>query len=291
MQLAFIIGVVTAVACTLGGYAFEGGHLSVLADAAPMEIVIMGGTAAGGFIIGNPKPVKKGVAKAMKLLFQKPKFNKASYIELLSMMYLMFKLAKTKGMLALEAHVEKPEESSIFQAYPSFLHNHHALEFFCDYLRLFTLGADKPYEIEALMDEELEVHHAENEAVSGAVQSIADAMPAIGIVAAVLGVIHTMGAIAEPPEVLGKLIGGALVGTFMGVWTAYGFIGPMGTFIKGTLDAESRYLQCLKIGMLAHLQGFAPSISVEYARKTLMNDVRPTFTEVEEATQALSAPS
>ncbi len=291
MSLNFFIGVITAIVCTLGGYVGAGGHLSVLADAAPLEIVIMGGTAAGGFIIANPKNVKKGVGQSMKLLIKKPKFTKESYIELLSLMYQIFKLAKTKGMLALEAHVEKPEESSIFQAFPGFLHNHHAVEFFCDYLRLFTLGADKPFEIEALMDEELEVHHAENEAVAGALQNIADGMPAIGIVAAVLGVIHTMGAISEPPEVLGRLIGGALVGTFMGVWMAYGFIGPMGTFIKTTQEAESKYLQCLKIGMLAHLQGFAPSISVEYARKTLMADVRPSFTEVEEATQALPAPS
>ncbi len=291
MNPNFLIGVVTAVACTLGGYMGAGGHLQVLIDAAPLEIVIMGGTAAGGFIIANPKPVKKGVAKGMKLLMKKPKFTRESYIELLSLMYQMFKLAKTKGMLALEAHVEKPEESSIFQAFPGVLQNHHAVEFFCDYLRLFTLGADKPFEIEALMDEELEVHHAENEAVATAVQNIADGMPAIGIVAAVLGVIHTMGAITEPPEVLGRLIGGALVGTFMGVWTAYGFIGPMGSFIKATLEAESKYLQCMKVGMLAHLQGFAPSISVEYARKTLLSDVRPTFSEVEEATQALSAPS
>lgn len=291
MSLNFFIGVITAIVCTIGGYVGAGGHMSVLVDAAPLEIVIMGGTAAGGFIISNPKPVKKRVARAMKLLVKKQKFSKQSYIELLSLMYQMFKLAKTKGMLALEAHVENPEESSIFQEFPSFLSNHHAVEFFCDYLRLFTLGADKPYEIEALMDEELEVHHSENETTAGAVQNIADAMPAIGIVAAVLGVIHTMGAITEPPEVLGRLIGGALVGTFMGVWTAYGFIGPMGTYIKNTLEAESKYLQCLKVGMLAHLQGFAPSISVEYARKTLMSDVRPTFMEVEEATQALTAPS
>jgi len=291
MSFNFFIGLITAIACTLGGYVGAGGHLQVLADAAPLEIVIMGGTAAGGFIIANPRPVKKGVAKALKLLFKKPKFDKASYIELLSLMYQMFKLAKTKGMLALEAHVEKPEESSIFQAFPGVLHNHHALVFFCDYLRLFTLGADKPFEIEALMDEELEVHHAENENIVGAVQSVADGMPAIGIVAAVLGVIHTMGAISEPPEVLGRLIGGALVGTFMGVWSSYGIIGPIGNFLKTTLDAESKYLQCLKVGMLAHLQGFAPSISIEYARKALLSDVRPTFTEVEEATQALTAPS
>lgn len=291
MSLNFIIGAITAIACTLGGFVAAGGHLSVLADAAPLELVIMGGTAAGGFIIANPKPVKQGAGRAMKLLFKKPKFTTESYIELLCVLYQMFKLAKTKGMLSLEAHVENPEDSAIFQEFPGFLANHHAVEFLCDYLRMFTLGADKPYEIEALMDEELDVHHQEQEAVITSVNNIADGMPAIGIVAAVLGIIHTMGAITEPPEILGKLIGGALVGTFMGVWLAYGFIGPVAGFLKNTLDAESRYLQCMKLGMLAHLQGFAPAISIEYARKTLLSDVRPTFIEVEEATQTLSAPS
>ena len=290
MSPNLFIGIIVAVACTLGGYILAGGHMSVLIDAAPLEIMIRGGTAAGGFIISNPPAVKKAVVQGLKRLVRKPKYDKNSYIEVLSMMYQLFKLAKTKGMLALEAHVENPHESSIFQEFPGFLHDHHAVEFVCDYLRLVTLGSDKPHEIEALMDEELEVHHNENAAVGAAIMFVADSMPAIGIVAAVLGVIHTMGAITEPPEVLGQLIGGALVGTFMGVWVSYGFIGPMGNSVNQALEAESRYLQCLKVGILGHLQGFAPSISIEYARKTLLSSVRPTFAEVEEATQALPPP-
>ena len=141
------------------------------------------------------------------------------------------------------------------------------------------------------MDEEIEVHHAEDHAIVSAINNVADGMPAIGIVAAVLGVIHTMGSITEPPEVLGRLIGGALVGTFMGVWTSYGVIAPMANSMRAILEAESKYMQCMKIGLLAHLQGFAPSISIEYARKALFSDVRPTFAEVEEATSALPAPT
>lgn len=289
--MKFIIGILTAVICTLGGYVAEGGHLEVLAEAAPMEIVIMGGSAAAGFIIGNPKVVISRTFKAIKLLLQGPRYKKTHYIELLSLLYQMFKLAKTKGMLALESHIEKPEESAIFSAFPNFLKEHHALEFFCDYARLMTLGSDKPFEIEALMDEELEVHHNEQAAIVNAINSVADSMPAIGIVAAVLGVIHTMGAISEPPEVLGRLIGGALVGTFMGVWSGYAFIGPMARSLEQRYASEGHYFQCLKIGILAHLQGFAPAISVEYARKTIESDVRPSFSEVEEATQALPAPT
>lgn len=287
----FIIGIVTVFACTFGGYLAQGGHIHVLAEAAPLELVIMMGTVAGGFIIANPTVVIKRTLRGFKLLVQKPKYSKASYIELLCMMYSVFKLIKTKGLLTLEQHVENPETSTVFGAFPGFQHNHHAIDFFCDYLRLITLGSDKPYELEALMDEEIEVHHSEDQTIVGAVQTVADSLPAIGIVAAVLGVIHTMGSITEPPEVLGRLIGGALVGTFMGVWLAYGFIGPMSNSLGAILNAEGKYLQCLKVGLLAHLQGFAPSISIEYARKTLLSDVRPTFVEVEEATSALPAPT
>ena len=286
-----IIGIITVVACTLGGYIMQGGHMQVLVKAAPLELLIMGGTVAGSFIIANPSVVIKKTLRSLGLLLKKPKYSKASYIELLCMMYQVFKLAKTKGLLTLEQHIENPHESSLFGQFPGFQNNHHATDFFCDYLRLVTLGSDKPYELEALMDEEIETHHSEDNAMVTALQNIADGLPAIGIVAAVLGVIHTMGSISEPPEVLGRLIGGALVGTFMGVWMAYGCFGPMANSLKSILEAESKYFQCLKIGLLAHLQGFAPSISIEYARKTLLSDVRPTFTEVEEATQALPAPT
>ena len=287
----FLIGLVTVIACTMGGYILQGGHMHVLIQAAPLELVIMGGTVAGGFIISNPGAVIKRTMKSMGKLMKKPKYNKAAYIELLCMMYQVFKLAKTKGLLTLEQHIEKPEESSLFGNFPGFQHDHHACTFFCDYLRLITLGSDKPYELEALMDEELEVHHHEDNGVYMALQNIADGLPAIGIVAAVLGVIHTMGSITEPPEVLGRLIGGALVGTFMGVWIAYGYVGPAANSMKAILESESKYMQCLKLGLLAHLQGFAPSISIEYARKSLFSDVRPSFAEVEEATMALPAPT
>jgi chemotaxis protein MotA len=286
-----IIGLLTVIACTFGGYVLEGGHMEVLLKAAPLELVIMGGTVAGGFIIGNPSIVMKRTMRGIGMLLKKPKYNKAAFVEALCMMYQVFKLAKTKGLLVLEQHIEKPHDSALFGNFPGFQHNHHATDFFCDYLRLVTLGSDKPYELEALMDEEIEVHHGEDAAMVGALQTVADSLPAIGIVAAVLGVIHTMGSITEPPEVLGRLIGGALVGTFMGVWMAYGFIGPMANSMKAILEAESKYLQCLKIGLLAHLQGFAPSISIEYARKALLSDVRPTFAEVEEATSVLPAPT
>jgi chemotaxis protein MotA len=277
-----IIGFLLVIFCTLGGYMALGGHIEVLIQ--PFELLIIGGSAVGAFVISNPKPVLRRLFKEIGRAMRGSKYDKTSYLELLCMMYAVFKVAKTKGMLALEQHIEKPEESTIFQQFPKFTSDHHAVEFFCDYLRLVSLGSDKSYELETLMDEEIEVHHAEEYAVADALQTMADGMPALGIVAAVLGVIKTMGAITEPPEVLGHLIGAALVGTFLGVWMAYGFIGPIASALKALYDAETKYFQCMKVGLIAHLQGYAPSISVEYARKALMSDTRPAFLEVEEAT-------
>jgi len=283
--MLFISGVLVVVVCVFGGYVAMGGHISVLWQ--PFEFVIILGAAIGAFVISNPGSVLKATLRGFGKLLKGPKYKKAAYLELLSLMYQVFKLAKTKGMLALETHVEKPEESTLFAQFPNFAKDHHALEFLCDYLRLMTLGTENPYEVEALMDAEIETHHHEQEQISGAVQGMADALPALGIVAAVLGVIHTMGSITEPPAVLGHLIGGALVGTFFGVFVAYGFIGPMSSSLKASFEAEGKYLQCIKAGLLAHLQGYAPAVAVEFARKALLSDVRPDFYEVEKATGEL----
>jgi chemotaxis protein MotA len=279
----FIIGFVVVAGSVIGGYIALGGHLGVLFQ--PFEFVIIAGAALGSFVISNPKSVIGGTAKSFGTLLKGPKYNKESYLELLSVLYSVFRLAKSKGDLALEGHVEKPEESTIFNKFPKFMAEHHSLEFLCDYLRLLTLGASTSHEVEAVMDQELETHHNEAHAISGAVSQLGDAFPALGIVAAVLGVIHVMGSITEPPEVLGHLIGGALVGTFFGILMSYGLVGPMGTSLENTFNADAKYMECIKVGIIAHMQGYAPQVSVEFARKVLNSSVRPTFAEVEEQIQ------
>jgi chemotaxis protein MotA len=282
-----IVGSVIVLASVIGGYMAGGGHLDVLFQ--PFEVLIIVGSAIGGFVTSNRKPVLNGAAKAIPALIKPEKYDKEAFLELLSLLYSVFKLAKTKGALALEQHVEKSEESTLFQRFPRFYSDHHAMTFICDYLRLLTLGTDNHHEMETLMDEDIETSQAEHQAVVSAVTSVADALPALGIVAAVLGVIHTMGSITEPPAVLGHLIGGALVGTFMGVLLSYGFVAPIASAIKARGEAEERYFLCIKAGILAYMQGYAPSVAVEFARKALNTDVRPTFYEVEEAVDNLPA--
>jgi chemotaxis protein MotA len=283
----FIIGSVIVLGSVATGYLANGGHPGVLWQ--PFELLIILGAAAGGFVTANRKPVLAGTSKAVMGLLKAEKYDKKAYLELLSLLYAVFKMAKTKGALALEQHVEKPEESSLFQQYPKFHHDHHAVVFLCDYLRLLTLGTDNHHEMESLMDQEIETHHEEEHAIVNAIQTIADGLPALGIVAAVLGVIHTMGSITEPPAVLGELIGGALVGTFCGVLFAYGFVGPIAGAVRSRSDAEVKYYLCIKAGLLAYMQGYAPAVAVEFARKSLNSDVRPTFYEVEEAVEAAPA--
>jgi chemotaxis protein MotA len=282
-----IIGALVVVGCVAGSFLAQGGHLGVLWQ--PFEFIIIFGSGVGSYIIANPKTVLGKTMGGLGSVFKGAKYKKDDYLDLLSLLYQIFRLAKTKGMLALESHVENPHESELFSKYPGFLANHHAEEFLCDYLRLMTMGTDNPQELEALMDLELDTHHQEAHRISHALQQLAESFPGLGIVAAVLGVIHTMGSITEPPAVLGHLIGAALVGTFLGILLCYGFVGPMATALKGNQDGEHSYFTCIKAGLIAHLQGYAPAVSVEFARKILQSHTRPSFQELEEATQNATA--
>jgi chemotaxis protein MotA len=283
-----IIGIVVVFGCVFGAYAVHGGHLGVLWQ--PSEFVIILGAGIGAMIIGSTKTGLKATAQAYKRAFKGPVYKKADYVELLSVLYQLFRLAKTKGMLALEQHVEKPDESTLFAQFPKFQHDHHAVEFLCDYLRMMTLGTENPNEVETLIDAELETHHAELHVGSHSIQSLADALPALGIVAAVLGVIHTMGSILEPPAILGGLIGAALVGTFFGILMSYGVFAPLANIVVATDNADAKYYQVMKAGLLAHMQGYPPAVSVEFARKVLWSTERPSFYEVEQAVSALPTP-
>jgi len=281
-----IIGLVIVFGCVFGGYSIHG-DMGILWQ--PIEFVIIFGAGIGAFLIGNPMTVVKGSVGAFGTLLKGPTYKKDDYMELMGMLYATFKLAKSKGDLALESHVENPHDSQLFGHFPKFQHDHHAVDFFCDYLRLLTLGAGNPHEVEAVMDQELENHHNELHSITGAFQNFADATPALGIVAAVLGVIVTMSSITEPPEILGGLIAAALVGTFSGILISYGFFAPIASSLQATYDADGHYMLAIKVGLMGHMQGYAPQVSVEFARKCLASHVRPTFAEVEDMTQNLPA--
>lgn len=283
------IGALVAVfVCTFGGFLIAGGKVSIITEvilhAMPGEGLTIMGVAICAFLIANSPHVVKETIHYLKLITKPEAHSKEDYLELLGMLYLIFRTSKQKGWLALEAHIENPEESDIFKQFPSFTKNHHAQTFLCDYLRIISLGNDNAITLEALMDQEIDTIATEKRHPGHAVQTMADGIPALGIVAAVLGVIKTMGSITEPPEVLGEMIGGALVGTFLGVWVAYGFIGPLAGAINSRAESEIKYYVCIKVAVLALLQGCAPQVAVEFARKTLHHEVQPTFLEVEEAT-------
>lgn len=283
-----IIGLVLVVVMTFGGFLVAGGHMDIITGvilkAMPGEMMIIMGVAIAAFMIANNPHVIKETLHYLKLITKPEAHSKDDYLELLGMLYLVFRTSRQKGWLALESHIENPEDSDIFKQFPSFNANHHARTFLCDYLRIISLGNDNPHNLEALMEQEIETISTEKHHPGHAVQTMADGIPALGIVAAVLGVIKTMGSITEPPEVLGKMIGSALVGTFLGVWMAYGFVGPLAGAINSRADSEVKYYICMKVAIVALLQGCAPQVAVEFARKTLHHEVQPTFLEVEEAT-------
>jgi chemotaxis protein MotA len=276
-----IIGAIVVIASVIGGYMAMGGHVEVLFQ--PFKLVIIGGSALGAFIIANPKVVVLKAFGSFGTLLRGSRYNKAAYLEFLGLLYTVFRILRTKGPKEIEEHVEDPDASDLYERFPKFKKDKYAVTFLCDYLRMVTLGTNNPHELEDLMEHEIETHEHEQQHVVHAVHNVAEGLPALGIVAAVLGVIHTMGSISEPPEILGGLIAGALVGTFLGILLSYGFVGPVAASPKSTYETEAKYLYAIKAGLLAHVQGYAPAISVEFSRKSLLSEVRPTFVEVEEA--------
>ncbi len=282
--MKFIVGLIITIGCVFGGYVLSHGHLEALVQ--PFELLIIGGGAVGSFIIANPKTVIMDVVKGIGGLFKPTLYNKAMYMDLLTLMFRLFSKARKDGLMALETDIDEPAESEIFQAFPKIIKNHHASEFISDYLRLMVGGNMNAFELENLMDVELDTHHHESNEASTALQAMADALPGFGIVAAVMGVVITMGYISEPPEVLGGHIAAALVGTFLGILLAYGFAGPMAKAIEYKAVDEAKFLECSKVCIMATLNGYTPQIAVEFGRKAIYGYLRPSFFELEEHIKA-----
>lgn len=274
-----IIGAIIVFAAVLGGFAAGGGHIASLWQ--PFELVIILGAALGGFVIANPMKVVIDSLKSIPSLVTGSKYKKADYLDALGFMYDLFSKARKEGLMGIEADIEDPGSSALFQKYSKLAKNHHACEFISDYMRLVVSGNMNPFELDNLMDIELANHHHESEAVAHAVQRVGDGLPAFGIVAAVLGIVHTMGALGGPMEELGSLVAAALVGTLSGILIAYGFVSPISTVLEGYAADESRFFACLKACILANVQGYSPQVSVEFGRKTMASDFRPSFSELE----------
>ncbi len=280
--MTFIIGLVITIGCILGGYVALGGHLYVLWQ--PYEFVIILGAAVGSFFVANPMKVVKdtgvGVIEAIKESTPKPQ----DYLDLLALMYSLMKELRSKSKTEMEAHVDNPDESELFKGYPNLLKDHAITQFICDYARLIVIGNARSHEIESLMDEEIETIGHDKLKAYHAMLGISDGLPALGIVAAVLGVIHAMGALNESPEVLGHLIGAALVGTFAGIFFSYGVFGPLATKIKSVREKKVRRYVIIKQTFLAFMNGAMPQVALEHGRKTISAYERPTINQVEEET-------
>ncbi len=282
-----LVGLGVLLVMVFGGYLLAGGKFGIILAALPFEMMMIGGAAAGAFLMANSMHDIKHTLGGFGKILKGGRYHKADYVEILSLLYWFVRLAQTKGPMALEAHIEKPEESAAFQKFPKIKADHHAVALICDYLRMVGMNADDPHQIEDVMARELKKVKEEELHASHALQNIADALPALGIVAAVLGVIKTMASIDQPPAVLGKMIGGALVGTFLGVLLAYGLVGPFAARLKGVVEEEAKYLEVIRAVLVAHLHGNAPQVAVETGRKMAPSQHMPSFQELEQSLQAL----
>jgi chemotaxis protein MotA len=275
-----IIGYVVVVGAVFGGFALGGGHLGALFQ--PVELLMIGGAAAGAFFVGNSGKSVKATLKALPTVLKGSKYSKDMYMELMALLYELLGKVRKEGLMSIEADIEKPEESPIFAKYPKIASDHHIVEFMTDYLRIMVSGNLNSMEIENLMDVEIETHHHEMLVPAHIITKLGEALPAFGIVAAVMGVVHTMESVGVPPAELGMLIAHALVGTFLGILLAYGFVGPLGSLLEQKAEEASKMFQTIKVTLLASLNGYAPAMAVEFGRKVLYSTERPGFSELED---------
>ena len=282
-----LIGLIVVFVLVFGGYIESGGKIEIVLAAMPHELVIILGGACGAYMVANKGVVLKKTGKALMLGFKGPKWKKDDYKDLLCLLFVLCKLMKSKGMIAVESHIEKPEESPIFNQYPNILRDEFAVDIICDTLRTLTMGMENPMQAEENIDKQLEKHLHESTAAGHSLQTMADGLPAIGIVAAVLGVIKTMASISEPPAILGKMIGGALVGTFLGVFLAYCIVGPLAAKNLAAHAQDQQFYYIIRDVLVAHLKGMAPQISMEMGRAQIPGYYQPSFAEMEESAGAL----
>ncbi len=288
--MLFIIGFVTVFAMVFGSYLLANGKMEVILHAAPHELMAIGGAAVGAFMISNKGVVVKAALKDLGKVFGNGKWNKQDYQDLLCLLFAITKLMRSKGMLALEAHVENPESSELFSPYPRIQKDHFAMALICDTLRMMTMSFEDPAQVKSVMEGQLKKHHHEALMPSHAIHVMAEGIPALGIVAAVLGVIKTMSSINEPVEVLGAMIGGALVGTFLGVFMSYGFVGPIASKLEQICEEEHQFYLIIRDVLVSHLRGNAPQISVEIGRGGVPSKLQPSFAEMEEALDKVTIP-
>lgn len=274
-----IIGIVVVLGAIIGGYLMERGNLMVLVQ--PAELVIIGGAAIGTLLIANPLPVVIGVVKGMLGVFASNRYNKNFYLTTLAMLNDLFNKGRRGGMASLEADVEQPDQSELFKKYPKIIAQHHAVDFICDTLRVVMAGNISPFELDQMLELDLEVHHKEIGQSASALLTVADALPGLGIVAAVLGVVITMGALGGPPSEIGHKVAAALVGTFLGILLCYGFFSPFAASMGKANECEAQYYNCLRVGLLSYIRGASPLVALEFARRSIPHAVRPSFQELD----------